>query len=135
MNSFSMKLNFLHADAVLAGHAAAASDALVENFAAGRQHAVHLLRIAFVEQQNRMDVAVAGVEHVDDPDVVLFADLGDACERCAAAWCAARRRPACNSWGSSGPTAPNACLRHFQSFNRSSASSAWRTSRAPHLLA
>ena len=32
--------DFFDADAVLAGHAAAAGDALVENFAAGREHAL-----------------------------------------------------------------------------------------------
>ena len=45
-------------------------DALVEDLVAGRQHALHLVGVALVEQQDRVDVAVAGVEDVDDADVV-----------------------------------------------------------------
>ena len=58
------------------------------------QHAGDLLGIALVEEQNRMHVAVAGVGDVDDAQAVLPLDLGDAARACAAAGCAARRRPA-----------------------------------------
>ncbi len=64
--------NFFHADAVFAGHAAAASDALVQNVGTGGQHAFNLFRIALVEQQNRMNVAIAGVKHIHDSHAVLF---------------------------------------------------------------
>ena len=51
---------------MLAGDAAAAGDALVEDLVAGRQHALHLVGVALVEEQDRVDVAVAGVEDVGD---------------------------------------------------------------------
>jgi hypothetical protein len=35
------------------------------------EHAADLLGVALVEQQDGMDVAVAGVEHVDDAHAVL----------------------------------------------------------------
>ncbi len=42
-----------------------------QNLVAGSDHPLDLLGIAFVEQQNRVDVAVAGVKDVDDPQAVL----------------------------------------------------------------
>ena len=69
------EIQLLDADAVLAGDAAAAGDALVQDFRARFQHAPHLIRIALVEQDHRMDVAVAGVEDVADPQIVLLFDL------------------------------------------------------------
>ena len=50
------------------------ADALLQDLVAGRQHALHLVGVALVEQQDRVDVAVAGVEDVGDPHVVLLAD-------------------------------------------------------------
>src|SRR5439155_13166671 len=60
---------------VLAGHAAPAGDALVKDLVARREDALHLIRVALVEEQERVDVAVAGVEDVADPQAVLGADL------------------------------------------------------------
>ena len=65
------KLNLLDADAVFAGDAAAAGDALLEYLAARRQGGMDLFRNALVEQYDGVNVAVAGVEHVDDADAVL----------------------------------------------------------------
>ena len=42
---------------------------------AGGQHARDLPGIALVEQQDRMDIAIAGMKHIDDADVVFRADL------------------------------------------------------------
>ncbi len=41
-------------------------DALVENLVARQQDALHLVGVALVEEQDRVDVAVAGVEDVGD---------------------------------------------------------------------
>ena len=48
------------------------ADALVQDLVAGRQHALHLIGVAFVEQQDRVNVAVAGMEDVADAHVVLL---------------------------------------------------------------
>src|SRR5262249_37155376 len=68
------EVQLLHAHAVLARDAAARADALVENLVAGRQHALHLVLVALVEEQDRVDVAVAGMEDVANPDIILLAD-------------------------------------------------------------
>ena len=44
------------------------------------QHPVDLVGVPLVEQQDRMDVTVAGVEAVDDPQAVLLARLANAPE-------------------------------------------------------
>src|SRR5262249_7224041 len=81
---FSKKLrhegDFFYADTMFAGHAATAGDALLEDFAAGGQDAFDLRRVALVEEQNRMDIAVAGVKDVDDLDIVLAANFHDPAE-------------------------------------------------------
>src|SRR4051794_14658087 len=64
------EVNLLDADAVLAGDAAAAGDALVEDFEAGREDFAHLFGIALVEQQHWMNVSVAGMKDVADCDAV-----------------------------------------------------------------
>ena len=38
-----------------------------QDLVARRQHALHLVRVALVEEQDRVDVAVAGMEDVADP--------------------------------------------------------------------
>ena len=95
------------------------------------QHALHLVGVALVEQQNRMDVAVAGVEDVDDADVVTSADVGDELRGSPAASCAARRRPACSSWGSAGRSRRTPACGTSRAAAAPSASLACRTSRAP----
>ena len=50
------EIDLLNADSVLAGDAAAEFDALRQNLIAGLQHALNLIFVAFVEQQNRVDV-------------------------------------------------------------------------------
>jgi hypothetical protein len=49
----------------------------VENLVAGRQHALDLIGVALVEEQDRMDVAVAGVKDVGDADAYFAADRDD----------------------------------------------------------
>ena len=62
---------------MFSGDAATHVDAFVQDLVAREQHALDLFGVAFVEQQDRMDVAVAGVEDVDDADAVPRARLGD----------------------------------------------------------
>src|SRR5262245_24664904 len=69
--------DLFHADAVFAGDAATASQAFVENLVAGGQNPFYLFTVTLVEQQNRMDIAVASVKDIDDTDVVPCANLGD----------------------------------------------------------
>ena len=65
-------------DAVLAGDGAADLDAQLEDLAAERLGALQLVRVVGVEQDQRMQVAVAGVEHVGAAQAVLLLHLGDA---------------------------------------------------------
>src|SRR5207249_1343182 len=74
---FAHKADFFDADAVLARYASAARQTFLQDLVAGSEHALDLGRVALVEQQNRMNVAVAGMEDIDDPNVVLAADLHD----------------------------------------------------------
>src|SRR4030095_17148752 len=62
--------DLLHADPVLAGHAAAELDARFEDLPPGREHARDLAAVALVEEDDRMDVAVAGVKDVADQELV-----------------------------------------------------------------
>ena len=70
-------LALVGADAVLAGHAAAERDARLQQFLVGLLGARQLVGIAVVVADQRMQVAVAGVEHVGDEQPVT---LGDADE-------------------------------------------------------
>src|SRR5262249_58193401 len=71
------EVDLLDADAVLPGDAAAAADALLQDFVARRQHPLYLFAVALVEQQDRMDVAVAGLEALAAAQVVLLPDAVD----------------------------------------------------------
>ena len=51
-----------------------------ENLASRGQHAIQDPRLANVEQDHRMQVAVAGVEQVGDRQVVALSDVDDASE-------------------------------------------------------
>ncbi len=62
------------ADAVLAGHAAAQRDARPQQLLVGLLGALQLVGIAVVVADQRMQVAVAGVEHVGDEQPVTLAD-------------------------------------------------------------
>src|SRR3954451_7937364 len=68
------ELQLLDADAVLTGDAAADGDAFLQDLVAGQEHAPDLLRVTLVEQEDRVDVAVAGMEDVGDPQAVMRAD-------------------------------------------------------------
>src|SRR4051812_18767256 len=63
---------------MFACHAAAAVEAFGKDLAAGRQHALDLIGVPFVKQQNWMQVAVARMEHVDNSNVVFRAYRADA---------------------------------------------------------
>ena len=65
---------------MLAGNAAAAGEALEEDFFAGREDPFYFFRVTLIEQEDRVEIAVAGVEDVDDADLVLRADFADAPE-------------------------------------------------------
>src|SRR4029079_18279848 len=69
--------NLLDSDAVLAGDAAAERDARLEDLPTGGKHASDLSGVALVEQQDRMDVAVARMEHVADAQLVTLGRGGD----------------------------------------------------------
>jgi hypothetical protein len=61
-----MKLIFSTTNPVLARHTAATIQTRLQNLVAGMHHAPYLLGVSFVEQQNRMHIAIACVKHVDD---------------------------------------------------------------------
>ena len=64
-------------DAVLAGQHSPGRDRHPDDLFAGRVDAIHDARFALVEDQQRVEVAVAGVEHVHDEQVVPLDDLVD----------------------------------------------------------
>src|SRR4051812_21046974 len=68
----------LDADAVLAGEAAADLDAELQDVVARPLGLFHLARLVDVEQDQRVQVAVAGVEHVGHAEPLRAADLVDA---------------------------------------------------------
>jgi hypothetical protein len=72
--------DFLQADAVLAGDGAADLDAQFENLAAEGFGPGEFAGLVGVEQDQRMQVAVAGVEYVGDRQTVFRAQLADAFE-------------------------------------------------------
>src|SRR5262249_9349702 len=74
------ELHLLDADAMFAGHTAAQANALVEDLVAGHEHALDLFLIALVEQQDWMDIPIAGVKDVGDAKVMPLSDLHDMAE-------------------------------------------------------
>src|SRR5439155_1592975 len=72
--------DLLDPDAVLAGQAPAERDAGLEDLAPRRQHAPHLVPVALVEEEDRVDVAVASVEDVGDAEPVALGRRRDAAE-------------------------------------------------------
>src|SRR5262249_6027634 len=74
------EIDLFDTDAMFARDAAAAADALFQDFVTRLEYALDLFRVALVEQENRMDIAVAGVEDVGDAELVLAADALDLAE-------------------------------------------------------
>ncbi len=70
----------LDADAVLAGQHAADLDAELQDFRAERLGLVELARLVGVVEDQRMQVAVAGMEHVGDAQAVVLRQFADALE-------------------------------------------------------
>ena len=68
---------FVLADAVFAGDGAAGGDAEVEDFGGERFGGVLLAGDARVVEDERVEVAVAGVEDVGDADACCGAEAGD----------------------------------------------------------
>ena len=87
----------LDADAVLAGEHAADLDAQLQDVGAERLGALQLARLVGVVEDQRMQVAVAGMEHVGDAQAVLLRQFAHAREHqrqlARAGWC----RPCSNS--------------------------------------
>jgi len=71
-------VDFLQTDAVFARDGAADFDAQFENPAAETLGLVQFARLVGVEQDQRVEVAIAGVEHVGDGKPVFGAHLADA---------------------------------------------------------
>ena len=65
----------LEADAVLAAEHAAGRDRDAHDLLAGGVHPLHDARLAAVVDEQRVEVAVAGVEHVEHEQVVAGGDL------------------------------------------------------------
>ena len=72
------EIALLDADPVLAGEAAADLDAELEDFLAHEFGLFHLARLVGVEHHQRMQIAVARMEHVGDAEPLRFGDLVDA---------------------------------------------------------
>ncbi len=71
------EVDLLDSNAVLSGNAPAEFNALRENFITSEHHAADLVLVAFVEEQNRMDIPVARMEHIDNTDTMSVSAFGD----------------------------------------------------------
>ena len=74
------EIALLDADAVLARQHAAGFDRSQHDLLAGGVHLLEHAGLARVERQQRMEVAVAGVEHVEHPQAARRRDLVDTAE-------------------------------------------------------
>ena len=70
---FGHEIDFFDADAVFAGDAAAEFDAFFKDVIAGLDSFGDLFRIAFIVEDERMDVAVASVKDVRNAQIVFGA--------------------------------------------------------------
>ena len=70
---FGHEIDFFDADAVFAGDAAAEFDAFFMDVIAGLDSFGDLFRIAFIVEDKRMNVAVASVKDVRDPQIIFSA--------------------------------------------------------------
>src|SRR6266850_1032594 len=67
----------LDADAMLATETPSHGGADAENLCTGLQHSLALVGVAFIEQEQGVQVAIAGVEHVGDTYVIACGDVPD----------------------------------------------------------
>ena len=81
-----MQVALLQPDAVLAAEHAAGGDRAAHDLVAGGVDPLHHARLARVEHQQRVQVAVAGVEHVHHQQLVAVGDLVDLRAAPRAAW-------------------------------------------------
>ena len=65
------------ADAMLAGQDAAEFDAYAQDVGAERFRPLHLARLVGIVEDQRMQIAVAGVKHVGDGKIVFFREIAD----------------------------------------------------------
>ena len=82
------QLVFFHADAVFAGQAAADLHAIADDFGGDFHGALQLRGVARIEENDGVQVAVAGVKDVADEAAILLAKLLNVAERLRklAAW-------------------------------------------------
>ena len=78
---FRHQIALLDADAVLAGQHAAELDAAAQDVGAKSLGAVHLAGLVGVVEDQRMQIAVAGVKHVGDAQIVFGREVADARQR------------------------------------------------------
>src|SRR5580698_5234814 len=71
----------LHADAMLSRDRAAGVDAIFQNLLARGFGALEFARHVVVEEDDRVQVAIARVENIADLEVVLFRHLSDEAQR------------------------------------------------------
>ncbi len=71
------KADFLNPNPMFTCNAAAEVNAGIQDLFAGLHDTFDLFGITFIEQQNRMNVAVTGVKHVDDSQLIATADIDD----------------------------------------------------------
>lgn len=78
---FRHQIALLDADAVLAGEHAAELDAGAQDVGAEGFGALDLAGLVGIVEDQRMQIAVAGMEHVGATKLVLFRELADARQR------------------------------------------------------
>jgi hypothetical protein len=112
------RVELLDAHAVLAGDGAAHRDAGLQDVGAEQLAAVQLVGVVGVEQDQRVQVAVAGVEDVAAAQAVLLLHRGDREQHVGQAL-ARDGRVHAHVVGADAPAAGKAFLRPLQNFSRS----------------
>jgi hypothetical protein len=75
------EFGFLHANAMLAGQGATDFHAVADNFVGSGQRAFEFSWSARIVEDQRMQIAVSGMENISNLQIALFADLVDAAKR------------------------------------------------------
>src|SRR5438876_8342893 len=71
------EIDLFDSDAMLSGDAASKFDAFFQNVMTGSQCAAHLVGLSFIVKHERVNISVAGVEHVRDAQPVFLTGLPD----------------------------------------------------------
>ena len=71
------QLHLLHSHTMLTRNGAACGDTVFENILAGSLRPFQLARLAGIEENDGMQISIAGMENIADGEIVAFRDFVD----------------------------------------------------------